>query len=88
LRINKKIELYSKLFGGHYINYLATKDLVERIQAEQVLTSDMRCEYRARYERHKELARYDEPHPSHKLIARFQHEVQAQIPAERLWWSE
>jgi hypothetical protein len=88
LQINKKIELYSKQFGGHNSNYLAMKNLVERIQAKRFLAPELEAEYRSIYERYEELARDDDPAPSKKLLTRFQLEVEEQIPASHLWWGE
>jgi len=88
LQINKKIELYGKLFGGHRANYLAAQALVERILAQQSFTPGMQSVYRAIHSRYVDLARDDEPNPSRRLIARFQSEVNAQIPPDKLWWGE
>lgn len=88
LQFNKKIELYGKLFGGHRANYLAAQALVERIQAQQGFTPGMQAVYRAIHGRHVDLARDDEPSPSRRLLARFQSEVNTQIPPEKLWWGE
>jgi hypothetical protein len=88
LQINKKIELYGKLFGGHHANYLATKALVERVQAQRAVTPGMQAVYRAIQGRYLDLARDDEPNPSRKLLARFQSEVNVQIPPQQLWWGD
>jgi hypothetical protein len=84
LQINKKIELYGKLFGEHHANYLATKALVERVQAQRSATPGMQAVYRAIQGRYIDLAR----NPSRKLLARFQSEVNVQIPPEQLWWGD
>jgi hypothetical protein len=88
LQINKKIELYGKLFGGHHANYLAAKALAERVTAQRELTPGMQAVYRAIQGRYLDLARDDEPNPSRSLIARFQSEVNKQIPPEQLWWGD
>jgi hypothetical protein len=56
LQINKKIELYGKLFGGHRANYLAVQVLVERIQAQRAFTPGMQAVYRAIHGRYVDLA--------------------------------
>lgn len=86
LPLTRNIATYSKLFGGHNSNYLALKDLVDRIKIERALTPDMEREFRHLLKRHQELSSYDEPYPSRKLIERFQQEVNVQIPAANLWW--
>ena len=88
LQINKKIEMYGKLYGGHRANYLAVQALVERVQAERAFTPGLQAGYRAIYGRYTDLARDDEPNPSRRLITRFQSEVNVQIPAATLWWGD
>jgi len=48
----------------------------------------MQAVYRAIQTRYIDLARDDEPNPSRKLIARFQSEVNAQVPPDRFWWGD
>jgi hypothetical protein len=88
LQINKRIELYGKLYGGHRANYLAAQALIERINAQRTLTPGMQAVYRAVHARFIDLARDDEPNPSRRLIARFQSEVNVQVPPERFWWGD
>jgi hypothetical protein len=58
------------------------------VQAQRAVTPSLQAVYWAIQGRYADLARDDEPNPSRSLIARFQSEVNTQIPPDRLWWGD
>ncbi len=85
LPLSRNISRYSQLYGGHNSNYLAMKDLVDRIPIEGGLTQESEREFGQISKRHREMASQDDPYPSRKLVARFTAEVNTQIPPTSLW---
>lgn len=83
--LTKNISRYSKLYGGYNSNFLALKDLVERISVEQGLSGGIQEEFERISKQHREMAMDDDPNPSKKLITKFMREVEIQIPTEQLW---
>jgi hypothetical protein len=75
LPLSRNISNYSRLHAGHNSNFLSFKDLVERVRSTKRFTTEMEREYQHLTKRHRELAAFDEPYPSKKLIVRFQDEV-------------
>jgi hypothetical protein len=85
LPLAKNISTYSKLYGGYNSNYLALKDLVERIAIYQNLSKEIEEEFDRVCKQHRDLAMDDDPKPSTRLIVRFVKEVNSQIPTSQLW---
>jgi hypothetical protein len=85
LPLTKDISRYSKLYGGHNSNFLALKDLVERIAMEQELAGDAHDEFERICKQHRDMALDDDPKPSRSLVTKFMREVEIQIPPEQLW---
>jgi hypothetical protein len=83
--LTKNIVRYSQLYAGHNNNFLLLKDLVERLPIEQNFTPELEREFAQISKRNREMASDDDPYPSKKLVARFQAEVNAQIPPSSLW---
>jgi hypothetical protein len=85
LPLTKNISKNSQLYGGYNSNYLALKDLVGRIVVAGTLNKEMEREFEDLRQRQIELARDDEPHPSTRLLSKFQIQVNRRIPLETLW---
>jgi hypothetical protein len=83
--LTKNISRYSKLYGSYNSNYLALKDLVERISVEEGLSKDIQDEFERISKQHREIAMDDDPKPSKRLLTKFMREVETQIPPEQLW---
>jgi hypothetical protein len=83
--LTKNVSRYSQLYGGHYMDYLALKDLVDRIAIAKDFSRELEREFDHIAKRYRELASHDDPYPSEKLVERFQNEVNQQIPVESLW---
>jgi|HubBroStandDraft_4_1064222.scaffolds.fasta_scaffold16155_4 hypothetical protein len=85
LPLTRNISRYSQLHAGHTMNYLALKDIVDRIRIEKDFTRELERDFEQTRKRHREMAGQDDPDPSKRLIDRFQGEVNAQIPVSSLW---
>jgi hypothetical protein len=85
LPLTKNIERYSKLWGGHNSNFLALKNIVQRISIDQDLSKVIQDDFERINNQHIEMAKDDDPKPSKRLITKFMREVEIQIPPNQLW---
>jgi hypothetical protein len=86
LAMNQTIERYSKLFAGHNRNFIRLSQLCSDIATQRQVTPEMNTEYLRINEDYTELAALDDPVPQAALQARFEREVNSEIPPDSLWW--
>jgi hypothetical protein len=88
-RFSDNISTYSKLYSGYLVNYIALKNLVNRIANEHGFSREMEQEFEDLTRRYSELAETEalnEPGPSKKLRAKLWAEVNVEIPQQSLWY--
>jgi hypothetical protein len=86
LDFGSRIEVAAKLYGGYQEHYVSMQRLCADIAMQEEISAALANKFDQMHERYAKLADSDEPHPSRRLLVRFQEEVNVEIPAESLWW--
>jgi hypothetical protein len=88
LHINKKVELFSKLFTGYSDLYANLLVLVSRIKRQRELSDEMIQMFEAAELRFLELSKEDDPKPSLKLLQLCEADIRKRHPPEDAWYPE
>jgi hypothetical protein len=83
--ISNRVEILTKLHAGHQQNFLSLSRVNQLISDTEGINAEIKKKFNVVLDRFSELSKYDEPHPSRRLIDRFQKEVEQEYPPDRFW---
>jgi hypothetical protein len=88
LQLNKKVEVFSKLFTGYSDLYVTLLVLVSRIKRRRELSDEMIKMFEAAELRFLELSKEDDPKPKMRLLRRCEADIRKRHPPEEAWYPE